>query len=199
MLAHDKFSAQKVAFIQPANRPLSHREAELETLRRSNEDLRRKNDELNEKLTLEGYFQTERETKFRQLEERNEQLAQEMRKLKDERAKLQSALSDSKLAQIKLRHATARATRAKIELNDLNRDLQQKIDFLIEENQRLNKFKFILLEAKNWIARWNYDLGELAYLARRRLQGKLQRQLKKSAPVIASEPAVAAEEKWFIK
>lgn len=199
MHAHDNFSAQKVAFIQPASRPLSHREAELETLRRSNEDLRRKNDELNEKLTLEGYFQTERETKFRQLEERNEQLAQALRKVKDERAKLQSALSDSKLAQIKMRHATARATRAKIELNDLNRDLQQKIDFLIAENQRLNKFKFIWLELKNWVARWNYDLGELTYLARRRLHSKLQRQLSKPAPVVASKPAIAAEDKWFIR
>lgn len=198
MHAHDNFSAKKVAFIQPVGRPLSNREAEIETLRRSNEDLRRKNDDLNEKLTLESYFQAERETKFRQVEERNEALALELRKLKDERAKLQSALSDSKLAQIKLRHATAQATRAKIELHDTNRDLQQKIDFLIEENQRLNKFKFIWLEVKSWVARWNYDLGEITYLARRRLQSKLKRQLSKPTPVVATKPAVAAEDKWFI-
>lgn len=167
--------SDNLASITPIAKPLSSRDAALETLRLHNQELRRRNDELNEKIQLESYFQAERDNKIDTLCRQLSDTQEELKQLRAERGKIQSALSDSKLTQIKLRHANQVAVREKLAFKEQIQNLQAMIDQLVQDNQRKNYLNNAWTRLQSEVNRFNYDLGELATIGRFRLQTWLRK------------------------
>lgn len=145
-----QLTAPSVTYLKPVQQQHFEQSAELLTAKAENIELRRKNAEIHEQLILQGHFQADRDATTAALEHNIRALKQLNQTLRGELSSAQTQCASSKLAQIRLRHASAVARREVADLKETNEKLQVMLDLLVaEKNRHMKALHWLLCLAES--------------------------------------------------